>query len=725
MGVFMRSIGRLPGAGALAFDAPAASDLGRAGGISARAEHGPSLLQVRELRTYFNTRRGVIKAVDGVSFDLKPGETVAIVGESGSGKSVTAASIMRLVPNPPGYHASGEVLFKGADLLTSSVPAMRRIRGNEIAMIFQEPMSALNPVYTIGEQIAEVIRLHRNASQAEALRQAAATLDSVGIPDARRRLDDYPHQLSGGMRQRVMIAIALSCDPSVLIADEPTTALDVTIQAQILDLIRAQQVERGLAVLLITHDLGVAAAMADRIVVMYAGRTVEAADATRLLSTPRMPYTRGLIASLPEPGATGRLPAIPGAVPDPLLPPDGCSFNPRCANVEAPCRAGVPPLEQAIEDHDVRCWRWREIANEDVARPRTRAAATPRPQQAPDRPPPLVEVVDLEKSFPAGRHGPFGRGGAIRAVQGVSFEIRRGEVVGLVGESGSGKTTLGRALLRLIEPTSGTVRFDGTELTGLGRRALRQMRRRMQVIFQDPYDSLNARMTVAEALGEAMAIHDLARGAARRQRVAHLLEQVGLPPNHRDRYPHMFSGGQRQRIGIARALAAEPDFIVADEPVSALDLSIQAQIINLLSDLKQQLGLTLLFISHNLAVVEHVCDRVMVMYLGKIVEVAPARVLHANPVHPYTQALISALPSLRPGTRRARIVLRGEMPNPAAPPSGCVFRTRCPEALPMCAEHAPPLREVASGHLAACHLRGGSQTQPRNPGSLSTNAQAP
>jgi peptide/nickel transport system ATP-binding protein len=670
--------------------------------------HERPLLAVDDLRTSFATADGEVRAVDGVSFTIRRGETVAVVGESGSGKSVTSLSIMRLLAGS-GRIVGGAIRLEGENLLEKSEAEMRRIRGNDISMIFQEPMTSLNPVFTVGSQIAETIRLHKGVERAAARRHGVEMLERVGISEPGKRAEAYPHQLSGGMRQRVMIAMALACSPKLLIADEPTTALDVTIQAQILDLMRRLQQEIGMSILFITHDLGVVAEVAQRVVVMYAGKAVEEAPVRDLFARPLMPYTMGLLESVPRVDRAAerqvRLRAIPGNVPNPRRLPEGCSFHPRCRFAIDACRREKPRLEDDGSGHLARCLRAREID-----------AATAAPEPAPAEPAtapvppassanPLVAVQDLEVSFPI-RGGLTNRVVAtVKAVAGISFEIDAGEVVGLVGESGSGKTTTGQALLRLIEPTGGKVHFDGVDVRALGRRGLRDLRRRMQIIFQDPFASLNPRMTVGQIVGEAFRIHGIELGKRRQDRIVSLLESVGLSADQMSRYPHEFSGGQRQRIGIARALAVEPLFIVADEPVSALDVSIQAQVVNLLRDLQRRLRLTLLFVAHDLAVVEYLCDRVIVMYLGRVMEVAPARSLYANPTHPYTEALLSGAPIPDPTVRRQRIILEGEIPSPINPPSGCVFRTRCRLARPECATIVPPLREVAPRHFSACIVR--------------------
>ena len=546
-------------------------------------------LEIDDLTVHFKTDEGLVEAVDGLTFHVDQGEVVALVGESGSGKSVTGLSVMRLFPSPPGYLVRGAIRFRGKDgqvhdLAKLSESRMRRIRGNDIAMVFQEPMTSLNPVYTIGDQITEAITLHQGKGRREARRMAIEMLDLVEIPGASKRVDDYPHQLSGGMRQRVMIAMALSCRPSLLIADEPTTALDVIIQAQILDLLKRLQSETGASVLFITHDLGVVAEMANRVVVMQKGRKVEEARTPELFATPAEPYTQRLIAAVPR---------------------------------------------------------------IDLTKPAPRAA---------EKAPVLVELRNLQVHFPI-RGGVLNRPIAfVKAVDGVSLSIRKGETLGLVGESGSGKTTLGRALLRLIEPTGGTVGYDGKDITHVSQSELRKLRRRIQVVFQDPYGSLNPRMTVNDTLAEPLLVHGLfRRGPALRKRVAELLEMVDLEPRMASRYPHEFSGGQRQRVAIARALALEPDFIVADECVSALDVSIQADVLKLLRRLRSELDLTLLFISHDLAVVEELADRVAVMYKGKLVELADSHTLYRHPQDDYTKALLSAVPIPDPQVKRQRI----------------------------------------------------------------------
>jgi peptide/nickel transport system ATP-binding protein len=663
---------------------------------------GP-LLEIKNLTLAFNTERGQIRPVQEVSFSVYPGQTLALVGESGCGKSVTSLSILRLIPSPPGQVIGGEIWFEGRNLLELSEPEMRQVRGRDIAMIFQEPMTSLNPVYTIGDQIAEAVVLHQKVSSRKAYEIAGDALHDVGVADPLRLLHEYPHQLSGGMRQRVMIAMALSCQPKLLIADEPTTALDVTIQAQILELLRKLQEERNMAILLITHDLGVVAENADVVAVMYASRIVEFAGVEDLFDSPMHPYTHGLFRSMPRLGQQPeRLQTISGSVPSPARFPSGCKFHPRCARTrELAKAAGGEHLRQSGAEPAAGgrgslggmsfCGEFRTVAGNAAEAgssangggrrrggcgvSQTLVEENAKPQAAE---PALVEVSDLKTHFPIHR-GVFSHTvGYVKAVDGVSFSISAGKTLGLVGESGSGKTTVGRSILRLIPATGGSVHFEGQDIFSMRRGNLRHLRRQMQIIFQDPVSSLNPRMNVGNIIGEGLQVHGIARGRERERIVADLLKRVGMEPGHAARYPHEFSGGQRQRIGIARAVSLNPKFIVCDEPVSALDVSIQSQILNLLGDLQQERGIAYLFIAHNLAVVEHFSDDIAVMYLGRIVEKASAADLYANPKHPYTISLLSAIPEPDPRPKKRRIVLKGEMPSPANPPSGCPFHPRCP-----------------------------------------------
>ena len=580
------------------------------------------LLEVDNLQTHFHTRDGVVRAVDGISFHLERGEILGLVGESGSGKSVSCASLLGLVPQPPGRITAARMHFDGHDLHAGDEAILRRLRGRRIAMIFQDPMTSLNPHMTIVEQVIEPLLIHKLATRGEAVNQAVALLEKVGIRDARARLDSYPHEFSGGMRQRVMIAMALITRPEILIADEPTTALDVTVQAQILKLLRALAHEVGAAVIFITHDLGVVAELADRVAVMRRGRIVEQGPVLAVFENPQHPYTKGLLACRPRLDTPYR------------ILPTVADFM----EVTATADGGEVVREKPV----------------DTARLRELTLAAPA-SVARDVAPPLLEVRDLKVHF-AVRRGWFRTSNDyVKAVDGVSFTIPRGATLGLVGESGCGKTTIGRALLKLIEPTAGSITFDGRALEHLNAAGMLPLRKRMQIVFQDPYASLNPRLTVEQMLTEPMVVHGLgADAAARRARAVALLEEVGLEPRFMRRYPHEFSGGQRQRLCIARALAVEPEFIVCDECVSALDVSVQAQVLNLLKALQVRRGLTYLFISHDLSVVKFMADEVAVMQAGRIVERAPAQELYRAPKMDYTRALLDAVPKADLQTLRAR-----------------------------------------------------------------------
>ncbi|MEJ5112096.1 glutathione ABC transporter ATP-binding protein GsiA [Erwinia billingiae] len=607
------------------------------------------VLSVRNLSVSFRQEEGVVQAVKNLSLDVQRGETLAIVGESGSGKSVTSLALMRLVEQGGGSIDSGEMWLRRrndqiVDLASARQSQLRTIRGADMAMIFQEPMTSLNPVFPVGEQIAESIRLHQGKSHREALQEAERMLDLVRIPEAKNVLTRYPHQLSGGMRQRVMIAMALSCRPALLIADEPTTALDVTIQAQILQLIRVLQKEMQMGVIFITHDMGVVAEMADRVQVMYRGDVVETGTVDEIFSSPQQPYTRALLAAVPKLGSmTGQ--AYPAKFP--LI---------------------------SLESRD-------EIV-------------VPQDTVSPDAEP-VLQVRDLVTRFDV-RGGIFNRViRRVHAVEKVSFDLRPGETLALVGESGCGKSTTGRSLLRLVESQGGTITFDGQRIDTLSGSALSHLRRDIQFIFQDPYASLDPRLTVGFSIMEPLLVHKLAKGQAAEDRVAWLLERVGLLPEHARRYPHEFSGGQRQRICIARALALNPKVVIADESVSALDVSIQAQIVNLMLDLQREFGIAFLFISHDMAVVERISHRVAVMYLGQIVEIGPRQSVFENPQHPYTRKLMSAVPVADPRhRRRERALLVDEIPSP--------IRALGDEPV------VAPLIEVSAGHYVARHAIGGA-----------------
>ncbi len=669
------------------------------------------LLSVRGLTTWLDSGDAIVRAVDGVSFDIGRKETFALLGESGCGKSMTALSIMRLLPDA-GQVISGTANLDGTDLMRLPETEMRKVRGRRIAMIFQEPMLSLNPVMTVGDQIAETLVRHKHLEGAALNARVRELLDAVQIPDAQRRAGEYPFQLSGGMKQRVMIAMALACDPELLIADEPTTALDVTIQAQILDLLRVLQRERGMAMLLITHDLAVVAEMAHRVSVMYAGEIVETAERDAFFERPAHPYSRKLFESLPTRAKRGgALAVIRGNVPALTKEFTSCRFTDRCERAWELCRSAVPPWYPLGEGRGVRCHLYapgekrEERGERSEEQNQTAVTAAERP--SPLTPyPSLLQVSDLKVHFPI-RKGLFQRVvGQVKAVDGVSFTIERGKTLGLVGESGCGKTTIGKGILRLVEPTSGAVRFGGVDLLALSQRELRPRRKHVQIIFQDPYSSLNPRMRVAETIEEGMSALGIGADTRERQlRIDALLAEVGLPADVKYRYPHEFSGGQRQRIAIARALSVEPDLIVCDEPTSALDVSVQAQILNLLKELQARKGLAYLFISHNISVIEFLAHEVAVMYLGRIVERGAVDEVLGNPRHPYTRALLSAVPTLD-ANKREIIRLQGDLPSPVNPPAGCHFHPRCPAAFAPCWQDYPGVSDFSATHSAHCHLYG-------------------
>lgn len=666
--------------------------------MAARRAIDPSsakpLLEVKELAVEFSSARGKVRAVDRVSWSVEPGQIVALVGESGCGKSVSALSILRLLSEPAGKIVGGQIIFDGRDLLQLSEREMQKLRGSALSMIFQEPMTSLNPVLTIGSQLMEPMRIHMRLTPDQARARALELLALVGIGDGERRLAQYPHHLSGGMRQRVMIAMGLACNAKLIIADEPTTALDVTIQAQILELMKGLSQKLGTSLVIITHNLGIVARYADVVHVMYAGRIVESGPAEELFRNARHPYTAGLLRSVPrldEP-RTSRLATIEGGPPDLTNPAPGCRFAARCSFRIAAC--DTDPAKTVIgPSHTAFCHRTSESL-QLVPIPAVDEVAN----KIADKPA-ILSVRNLRKHFAVGG------GMTAKAIEDVSFDVPQGMTVGLVGESGCGKTTIGRTVLQLAAATSGEIVFEGRDLTKVGGAELTKLRRRIQVVFQDPYSTLNPRMTIGQLLAEPLRVHKIVPSAkAARERVAELLTQVNLPVAMAERYAHQLSGGQRQRVGIARALAMEPSFIVLDEPVSALDVSIQGQIVNLLEDLQAKLGLTYLFIAHDLAVVRHVAHRVVVMYLGRIMEVADGDSLYETPLHPYTRALLDAAPVPDPEIERLRkpVPLGGEVPSVLSPPSGCVFHTRCPLADAKCRSVIPQLVHKKPGHAVAC-----------------------
>ncbi|GAB3156497.1 dipeptide ABC transporter ATP-binding protein [Micromonospora sonneratiae] len=692
------------------------------------------LLELRDLDTDIALRRGTVHALDGVDLELMPGETLGVVGESGSGKTMTALSIMGLLP-PGGRVSGGQILFEGRDLRSLPADEVRRIRGVRMGMVFQDPLTSLNPTMRIGVQVAEPLRVHERVGKAEARERAIEILRRVGMPRPDRIVDNYPHELSGGMRQRVAIAMALVCSPRLLIADEPTTALDVTTQRQILELIDDLREEFRMAVILVTHDLGVIAGRADRVAVMYAGRVVETAATEKLLHSPRHRYTQALMEALPESairdsGEHARLYSIPGLPPDLSRPLTGCRFAPRCRYATDECRSTEVTLSAG--EHQHACLHPVPVASavpvplptpvraEPVPEPAGTAARKGEPVAGPAEPAagpaesvapagepvttPVLSVRALVKDYAAHGRGLLRRtAGQVSAVAGVSFEVGPGETFGLVGESGCGKSTVGRLAVGLERPTSGQIMLDGTDIASLTGRERRRMHRQVQLMFQDSYAAMNPRMRVDAILAEPLEIQKVGDGAARRARIATLLDQVGLSRRVLERYPHEFSGGQLQRIGLARSLALQPRLIVGDEPVSALDVSIQAQVLNLMKDLQRELGLAYVFISHDLSVVDYMADRIGVMYLGKLVEVGPARDVVRAARHPYTQALIDAVPSITPNTPAVRdgVTIHGELPSALNPPTGCRFRTRCPLAQEICGTE-PPL--AGDGHQVACHF---------------------
>ncbi|WP_067781858.1 ABC transporter ATP-binding protein [Actinomyces vulturis] len=676
------------------------------------------LLEVNDLRVSFPSENGKVNAVRGVNLRVDSGEVVALVGESGSGKSVTSTAIMGLLDETA--QVSGSVKLHGRELLGRSDSYMSKIRGSQVSMIFQDPLSALTPVYTVGTQIVEALKIHTGMSESDAWKRAVELLDLVGIPNPSVRAKAYPHEFSGGMRQRAVIAIGIANNPDLIIADEPTTALDVTIQAQILDVLKTAQHETGAGVIMITHDLGVVAGMADRVAVMYAGRIVEKGRVDDIFFNPRMPYTIGLLGSLPrlDSKKDSALATVEGNPPSLLELPTGCPFAPRCPMAEPECSAGEPELADVEQGarHFSACRRFPEIGAKNLqytdifpVPPLKHSEELNLPHEEREE---VLRVDGLVKEFPLMKGAVFKRRvGTVHAVDGLSFDVRRGETLALVGESGCGKTTTLLEVLNLAKPQDGTIVVLGKDTADVSRRERRNLRRDVQIVFQDPMASLDPRLPIFDIIAEPLQ-HNGWKKKDIGPRVEELMALVGLEPSHANRYPRNFSGGQRQRVGIARALALNPKLLVLDEPVSALDVSIQAGVINLLDELRATLGLSYLFVAHDLSVVRHIADRVAVMYLGKIVEIGDVDEVFSAPAHPYTQALLSAIPIPDPEKERtrSRIILEGDLPSPANPPSGCRFRTRCPkfamlnaEQQESCLSAMPEHVTLGDDHTTACY----------------------
>ncbi len=680
---------------------------GRSDGVGPAAEARRSVLRIRGLRVAYRVGEASQRAVDGIDLEVAESETLGIVGESGSGKSSLALAIPRLVHLSGGEIVGGSIRLGDAELVNATEHEMRSLRGRSIGMVFQQPLSSLNPVMTIGAQLTEGLRHHLGCSRAEARVRAIDLLREVHLPGAPDALDRYPHELSGGMRQRVVIAMAIACRPKLLVADEPTTALDVTVQSRILDLLRTESERLGLATLFISHDMGVVSAVADRVGVMYAGQLVEIGPIRQVVEAPAHPYTWGLLNAVPRLGMRGRLQPVPGSAPSLGHEFRGCRFFDRCPFGTDKCSTEPPPLIAVSDAQAAACWYAGAFDRKSLAGPPSRRELTG-VSQTPHRRRPaiakdavLVAVTGLSKHYRV--HGMAGVR-ILRAVDDVDLEIRRGEILGLVGESGCGKSTLARLIIRLIEPTGGRITFNGESLLGLSAARLRQLRPGFQIVFQNPTGALNPRLTVEQIVRAPLRVNGTVPSSGEAAYLRELLELVGLDETYLHRYPHQLSGGQKQRVAIARALALQPELIVCDEAVSSLDVSTRAQVLNLLQDLKEQLGLTYLFISHDIATVQNLCDRIAVMYLGKIVEIGPVGQVLDAPQHPYTRALLSAVPAIDFGKPRARLPdADGEIASPLALPTGCRFRTRCPLATGICEAEEPQLLELGDQRRVACH----------------------
>ena len=669
------------------------------------------LLDVKNIKTQFRMIGVDVKAVDDVSLYLKPGEIIGVVGESGSGKSVTMLSVLQLVM-PPGHVTGGEVYLEedGKDLLkyAQNSPEMRHIRGGKISMIFQEPMTSLNPVLTIGYQIQETIMLHLGLNHEDAKQQAIEMLKLVKIPDPEQRYNYYPQQFSGGMRQRVMIAMAMAGQPTILIADEATTALDVTTQSQILETLRDVAKKKSTAVIIVTHNLGIVARYAERIYVMYSGLVVETSEAKEIFGRPEHPYTRGLLKAIPrldDPKDRVLIP-IPGLPPNPANRPEYCPFYPRCAYSMDKCKEqSIPVLTEISPGHKIACWLTEQ---EKAEREQVLSQTDERSISVKSIDEQLcIDITGMRKYFPVYKGFLRKKTGDVKAIEDISFSVRMGETLGIVGESGCGKTTLARCIMRVYRPEKGKIIFNGMDIAGITEKIMYPNRSKMAMIFQDPFSSLDPRQTAGSVVGESLKIHRLTKTRTEyNQRVDELFRLVGLDPMLKSRVPHEFSGGQRQRIGIARALSSNPQLIICDEPISALDVSIQAQIINLLEDLQAKFGLTYIFIAHDLAVVKHISDRVLVMYLGRVMEMAPCQELYETPLHPYTKALLAAVPVADPviEEKRERTIIRGEVPSIVNRPAGCPFHDRCDYAKERCRKEMPVMRNNGNGHMVACFL---------------------
>jgi peptide/nickel transport system ATP-binding protein len=675
-----------------------------------------ALLAITDLDLAYRTPAGPLTALSRVALSVEAGQTVAVVGESGSGKSTIAFAVMGLLGREAAI--SGSIRLEGRELVGLGETERRGLRGRAAGMVFQDPFTSLNPSLTIGRQMAEPLIVHRRMTREDARVRAVAALGEVGLPSPADLMAAYPHQLSGGMQQRVLIANAIVCDPKLLILDEPTTALDVTVEAQILDLLDRLKRDRGLGLLFITHNLGVVNRIADRVCVLYAGRVVEFGTKGQVLGWPSHPYAKGLLASLPRLSSAGRherISPIPGRFPDLLAPPPGCIFADRCPFVENRCRTEPQTLRATEPGHEVRCWKSAEVPAWPRPPDQGRAAV----QKDRDAGIPLLETQDLSKSYRRTRVGggwrwerrfgilpwPSARTEAVQAVDDISLTIGRGEILGLVGESGSGKSTFGRTVLRLVDPSGGKILFDGADIATVPERELASWRKLAQIVFQNPDSSLNPRRRVGDAIARAVALHTNVAPSRRRSHVETLLDRVGLPRSYYDRFPHQLSGGEKQRVGIARAIATEPEFIVCDEPVSALDVSVQATVLNLLDSLRDELGLSYLFISHDLSVVAYIADRIAVLYAGRICEIGPATAVLNPPYHPYTQVLLSSVPNPDVGAGAwERVRPRGDAPV-TRERRGCVFHTRCPYVIAgLCETVPPPTLEPRPGHRIACHL---------------------